>query len=36
MLVHPESGEDEVLNFKNPAVQRIFDAFEDMLARRMA
>jgi len=35
MLVHPESGEDEVLNFKNPYVQRIFDAFEDMLARRM-
>jgi glutathione synthase/RimK-type ligase-like ATP-grasp enzyme/Flp pilus assembly protein TadD len=36
MLVHPESGEDEVLRFKNPYVQRIFDAFETMLARRMA
>src|SRR6185437_1156226 len=35
MLVHAESGEDEVLRFKNPYVQRIFDAFEGMLARRM-
>jgi tetratricopeptide (TPR) repeat protein len=33
MLVHPESGEDEALRFKNPYVQRIFDAFEEMLAR---
>ena len=36
MLVHPENGEDTVLNFKNPYVQRIFDAFEDLLARRTA
>ncbi|MGN6578391.1 MAG: hypothetical protein ACTHJ1_00175 [Bordetella sp.] len=36
MLVHPENGDDAVLCFKNPYVQRIFDAFESMLARRMA
>lgn len=35
MLVHLENPADPVLGFKNPYVQRIFDAFEDMLARRM-
>jgi tetratricopeptide (TPR) repeat protein len=35
MLVHLESPDDPVLGFKNPYVQRIFDAFEAMLARRM-
>jgi tetratricopeptide (TPR) repeat protein len=32
MLVHPEK-ESGPLAFKNPVVQRIFDAFEDLLAR---
>ncbi|WP_155803447.1 hypothetical protein [Bordetella sp. FB-8] len=36
MLVHPENAEDQALRFKNPYVQRIFEAFEGMLARRMA
>jgi tetratricopeptide (TPR) repeat protein len=35
MLVHLEKPDDPVLGFKNPYVQRIFDAFEAMLARRM-
>ena len=35
MLVHPESPDDPVLSFKNPYVQRIYDALERMLARRM-
>ena len=34
MLVHPEQ-EDGVLRFKNPYVQRIFEAFEDLLVRRI-
>ena len=33
MLVHLENPDDPVLGFKNPYVQRIFDAFESMLAR---
>ena len=36
MLVHLENPDDPVLGFKNPYVQRIFDAFESMLARRMS
>lgn len=32
MLAHPEY--DEVLKFKNPYIQRIFDAFEVLLAQR--
>ena len=33
MLVHPNNG---VLTHKNPYVQRIVDAFEQLLARRTA
>jgi len=32
MLVHPEAGH-EVLRFKNPYVQRIFDAFDKLMPR---
>ncbi|HET9113244.1 MAG TPA: tetratricopeptide repeat protein, partial [Burkholderiales bacterium] len=35
MLVHPEK-EQSSLSFKNPYVQRIFQAFEDLLARKTA
>ncbi len=35
MLVHPEA-EDEALAYRNPAVTRIIDAFQAMLARRAA
>ncbi|OIQ93301.1 photosystem I assembly protein Ycf3 [mine drainage metagenome] len=35
MLVHPEAGQD-VLHFKNPYIQRIFDAFDALLTRRIS
>jgi hypothetical protein len=35
MLVHPEE-DDEALKFKNPYVQKIFDAFSELLTRTTA
>jgi tetratricopeptide (TPR) repeat protein len=35
MLVHPED-DDEALKFKNPYVQKIFDAFSELLTRTTA
>ncbi|WP_019937859.1 tetratricopeptide repeat protein [Bordetella sp. FB-8] len=35
MLAHPEKTQD-IYDYKNPYVQKIYDAFDAMLARRMA
>jgi hypothetical protein len=35
MLVHPEEDND-ALKFKNPYVQKIFDAFSELLIRTTA